>query len=150
MPKSVSFAAAPPSAEASGQMTFDGLTSRCTTPRAWAWARASHSVAPMRSDVAVRQRAVALELRERPAADELGDEHPAVVVAAGLVQRDDRRVPQPCGGERLARGALAGLVARALGVHRDALDRHVAVEVLVVGLVDDAHAAACRVAGRSR
>ena len=99
--------------------------------------------------VAVGQRAVVLELRERPTSDELGDEHPAVVVASGLVQRHDRRMAQARGGHGLARGALAGLVARALGVHRHALDRHVAVEVLVVGLVHDAHAAAAQSADQA-
>ena len=99
--------------------------------------------------VAVGQRAVVLELRECPTSDELRDEHPAVVVASGLVQRHDRRVAQPCGGHGLARGALAGLVARALGVHRHALDRDVTVEVLVVGLVHDAHAAAAQSADQA-
>ena len=48
IPKSVSFAVPSP-ASASGQMTFEGLTSRWMTPRLWAWASAAQSVAPTRS-----------------------------------------------------------------------------------------------------
>ncbi len=57
--------------------------------------------------VAVAQRTVVEEVAERVAADELGDEVDGVLVAARLVERDDRRVRQPRRGERLALGALA-------------------------------------------
>ena len=98
--------------------------------------------------VAVRERPRVLELREGRPADELGDEDPAVLVAARLVEGDDRRMTEARGRDGLARRALARLVARALGVHRDALDRDVAVEVLVVRLPHDAHAAAAETAAQ--
>ena len=99
-------------------MTFCGLTSRCTTPRSWAWASASVSASPIRSDVAVRERAVRLELRERAALDELGDEVAAAVLLARVEQRDDPLVVEP--------RDRAGLALRALrrdAVGRDDLDR---------------------------
>ena len=88
-------------------------------------------------DVEVRQRAVALEVAERAAAHELGDEVPRLVVVAGLVERDDPRVREPRGRQRLALGARV-----LLAVERDALDRDGAVEPLVVGQPDRAEAAA--------
>ena len=79
-----------------------------------------------------------MQLGERRARDELGDEVDGLVVAAGLVQRDDRRVRQPRGGAapraRRARRAAASCIG-------DALDRDGAVEALVVGQPDDAEAA---------
>ena len=86
--------------------------------------------------VAVRQRAVAQQVGERRPLDELGDEVDGVLVAAGLVERDDPGVRQPRGGERLALAAAVGVVA-----DRDPLDGDVALEVLVVGELDDAHPA---------
>ena len=132
MPKSVSFAA-----PSSATMTLPGLTSRWMTPRACACSSAAHSVDADPDDVEVRQRAVALEVAERPPAHELGDQPPRLLVVAGLVERDDRRVREPRGGERLALGArvLAAL-------ERDALDRDGAVQALVVGEPDHAEAAA--------
>jgi hypothetical protein len=88
-------------------------------------------------DVEVAERALALEVGERVAADELGDQPPRLVVVAGLVERDDPRVREPCRRERLALGARV-LAA----VERDALDRHRAVEALVVREPHDAEAAA--------
>ena len=87
-------------------------------------------------DVAIRQRAVAQQVGERRALDELGDEVDGVLVAAGLEERDDPGVRQPRGGQRLALAAAVGVVA-----DRDPLDRDVALEVLVAGAVDDAHPA---------
>ena len=84
--------------------------------------------------VAVRQRAVAQQLREGGPLDELGDEVDGVVVAAGFEERDDAGMREPRGGERLALAAAVGVVA-----DRDALDGDVALEVLVAGAVDDAH-----------
>ena len=54
--------------------------------------------------VAVGQRARGLQLGQRGAADELGHQVVAVGVAARLVERDDARVVEPRGGERLALG----------------------------------------------
>ena len=69
--------------------------------------------------------------------DELGHEVEGVPVDVGLVQRDDRRVAQPCRGERLPSGALAqrqlvwqrGL----LGGKWYPLQRHLTMQQLVVG-----------------
>ena len=87
-------------------------------------------------DVEVRERALALEHPERAAAHELGDEVVGLVVAAGLVERDDPRVREPRGGQRLALGAVA-LAA----FERDALDRDGPVEAQVVGQPDRPEAA---------
>ena len=48
-PKSVSLASCARLGGCSGISTLDGLTSRWTTPCAWAWASASHSATPMRT-----------------------------------------------------------------------------------------------------
>ncbi len=78
-------------------------------------------------------------LQARPLHEAHGDEQPAVVLA-GPVDRDDVRVLQARGGERLAHEELAQTrVAGALG--RDQLERDRASELGVVGPVDDAHAA---------
>ena len=86
--------------------------------------------------VAVRQLAGRLELGERAALHQLGDEVAAAVLLARVEQRDDRVVVEPRDG--------AGLALRALGrgpAGRDDLDRHGAAEALVAGGVDRAEAA---------
>ena len=106
-PKSVSFAAAAAAGRHAGTMTFCGLTSRCTTPRSWACPSASREREP---DRAARRGPTArpsrLELGERAALDELGDEVAAVVLLARVVDGDDRRVVEPRGGVGLALRAL--------------------------------------------
>ena len=106
-PKSVSFAGWARLVGWSGTSTLDGLTSRCTTPCAWAWPSASHSAIRDRDDVAVRQPAGLEQRRQRLAADELGDQVGTVVVDGRLVQGDDPRVGQPRGGAGLALEAAA-------------------------------------------
>ena len=96
----------------SGQMMFDGLTSRWMTPRAWACSSAPQSGGTDPHGVAIGQLAVAQQLGERATAHELGDEVDGLVVAAGLVQRDDRGVRQPRGRKRLALAAPVGIVLR--------------------------------------
>ena len=91
---------------------------------------------PDRDDVAVREPPLAEQLIERRAADELGDQVGAVVVSPGLVERDDVRVLEPRGRLRLA---LETARVDALAQHD--LDRHLAVEALVVGLPHRAEAA---------
>ncbi len=91
---------------------------------------------PDAQHVAVRQRPVAQQLGERRPLDELGHEVDGVLVAAGFVERDDPGVRQAGGGEGLALAAAVGVVA-----DRDPLDGDVALEVLVAGAIDDAHAA---------
>ena len=75
-------------------------------------------------DVAVGQRAVGAAARASVcAAHELGDQVDGVVVAAGLVERDDRRVRQPRGGQRLALGPRARRPRRATGMRLTATSR---------------------------
>ena len=61
---------------------------------------------PDADDVAVRQLPVALELGERAALDQLGDEEARAVLLAGVEQRHDRVVVEPGDGARLALGAV--------------------------------------------
>ena len=86
--------------------------------------------------VAVGDRAGRLELRQRRAAHELGDEEARAVLLAGVEHRDDPGVVEPRHGVRLAPGALVGAA-----VGGDRLDRHAAAEALVARLVDRAEAA---------
>jgi hypothetical protein len=86
--------------------------------------------------VAVRQLPRAQQLGQGPAVHELGDQVDRVAVAAGLVQADDAGVRQPGRGDRLALGAHVEIA-----VDGDPLDRHVALQVLVVRPVDDPHPA---------
>jgi hypothetical protein len=60
-----------------------------------------------------------------------------VIVVAELVERDDAGMVEPRGGDRLA---LNARVVAVVACERDHLDRHVALEPLVVGLPDDAEA----------
>ena len=83
--------------------------------------------------VAVGQRAGLDQVGQRRPADELGDEMHGVLVAAGLVERDDRRVAEARSGERLAVGARGDLMV----VQLDPLDGDHAVQLLVVGQPDD-------------
>ncbi len=52
--------------------------------------------------VAVAERAVALERRQRAAAHELGDQVPLAVLLAGVEDRHDARVVEPRRRQRLA------------------------------------------------
>ena len=87
--------------------------------------------------VAIGELAVAHELGQRAPAHELGDQVEGLVVAPGLVEGDDPRVRQARRRARLALGADRHRVV----VHRDALDRHGALEALVLGQPHDAEAA---------
>ena len=90
-----------------------------------------------RQHLLVGQRVVGDQARQRVAVDQLGDQVEGVLHGARLVQRDDRRVRQARARERLARDPL-GVLA---GSERDALDGHVAVQLLVVRAPDHAEAA---------
>ena len=118
-------------------MTFPGLTSRWTTPRPCAWASASHSATPTRTTSRSDSSPSLEERAERSPAHQLGDEVDGVVVAPGLVQRDDPGVREPRGRLRLALGPRA----RRGVVRRDPLDGDDAVEALVVREPHDAEAA---------
>ena len=134
------------SSGASGTSTLDGLTSRCTTPWAWAWSSASHSAIPICDDVAIRQPPVARSSRSSVvAADELGDQVGALVVDRGLVQGHDRRV-------RRRAAARASRSKRPLGdpLARQNLDRDVALQALVAGQPDGAEGRRCRGGGEAR
>ena len=120
----------------SGTITFCGLTSRWITPRSWAWASASASASPIRSTSRSGQRAGGLELRERAALDQLGDEVAAAVLLAGVEQRDDRGVVEPRDRARLARARSAARPSAGID-----LDRDRAAEALVARRVDGAEAA---------
>ena len=89
---------------------------------------------PDQDDIAVGEVAAGEQLGERAPADELGHEVDRVLVAAGLVQRDDPGVRQARRRERLALAALL-----AVELDRDPLDGDVALEVLVAREVHDAH-----------
>ena len=79
--------------------------------------------------------------------DQLGDQVEGVLLGARLVQDDDRRVRQARSGERLAACALA--VDRIpTRPERDPLDRHLAVQQLVVGAPHHAEAPAPRRSSR--
>ena len=88
-------------------------------------------------DVAVGQRAGLDEIGERRAADELGDEVDRLVVAARLVERDDARMLQPRGSERLALRARGDMLV----VQLDPLDGDGPVQSLVVREPDDSERA---------
>ncbi len=87
-------------------------------------------------DVAVAERAVALERRQRAAADQLGDQEPLAAGLAGVEHRHDPRVVEPRRRQRLALGTL-GHRARS----RDDLDRHEPVESFVARREDRAEPA---------
>ena len=121
---------------------FAGLTSRCTRPRAWAASRASATRATIR---AARPGGMPLgrggdQVLEARALDEAHRDEEAPVVVAGAVDRDDVRVLEARGGERLAHEELAQ-VGRRRRARADQLQRDGAPELGVVGAVDDAHAA---------
>ena len=107
------------------------MTSRWTTPRAWAWAErlAEHRADPQ--ELAVADPPAGEQLRQARAADRLGDQVVGVLVGAGLIQCDDRRVAEAGRGDRLALGPSA-LLAPVVGAALDPLDRDLALELLVV------------------
>ena len=81
------------------------------------------------------------ELLERRAGQQLGrDEAGLGLLAAVVVDLEDRRVVQARDRQRLAREALARLLG-ALQVRMHDLERHPAVEARVAGSVDGGHAA---------
>jgi hypothetical protein len=93
--------------------------------------------------VAVRQRVLRLELGQAAAVDELGDQVARPGLLPRVVDRDDPRMVEARGGQRLARGAVVGLGGRVGGHH---LHRDEPLEPLVVGLEDRAEAAAAQTA----
>ena len=135
-PKSISFARGSPS---SVTRTFCGLMSRWTTEREWAWSSASQRSAPISPISRSLSVAVAAELVEGGAVDQLGDEQRAAVLLPHLVEGDDPGVvePAPPPAPRAGRGRSSSPPP---GVDR--LDRDRPLEAAVPGLVDRAEAAA--------
>ena len=112
--------------------------SRWTTAREWAWSSASQRSAPISPISRSLSVAVAVELGQGRAVDQLGDEQRAAVLLAHLVEGDDPGVVEP-----RRRLGLAQHPAASLGRPRiDRLDRDRALEATVPGLVDGAEAAA--------
>ena len=105
-PKSVSLATAPsrrrPARGGSGTSTLWGLTSRWITPRAWACARASASATPISSVSRSSTASLAISSASVSPWTSSGDQVEGVVLGAGLVQRDDRRVRETGGRQRLS------------------------------------------------
>ena len=79
-------------------MTLPGLTSRWTSPRAWAWARASAtSAAIAAASPGLRRRDAASLSGEGLAADEGEGERGLAATEVGVEQRHDVRVVEPAG-----------------------------------------------------
>ena len=137
-PKSVSTAR---STDSSSRM-FDGFTSRCTRPWAWAAARPDAACMPIRRISSTRQRPVVVDARlQRPARHVLHHQERHLAVRLDVVNRhdvlvDDRRRRPAFAGESLAGRADVGQVR---GEH---LDRDRPIQLAVVRLEHDAHAAA--------
>ena len=112
--------------------------SRWTTEREWAWSSASQRSAPISPISRSLSVALAAELVEGRALDELGDEQGAAVLLAHLVEGDDAGMVEARRRLRLAQHAAAA--GSAAGVDR--LDRDRALQAAVPGLVDGAEAAA--------
>ena len=123
-----------------GTSTFCGLTSRWTTPRAWAWARAWARARPIWSSSSSEQLVRGDERGEGVAVDELGYEVERVVV-----EHTPRTAPRSRGGPGARRRAPRGLRAhrpgclvaavrrgRAAGGSGYALERDLAVQLLVL------------------
>jgi hypothetical protein len=112
--------------------------------------RIREAVGDLAHDLHRLERAHALVRQARSqvgAVDELHGKVRHAVVIAAVERRDHVRVIQLAGGLGLEEEALAVLV-RALRIvgDDDGLQRHGAVEVRVLGLVDDAHGAAAELA----
>jgi hypothetical protein len=86
--------------------------------------------------ILIRERVRGDQLCERLSTNQLGDQIERVRRRTRLVQRHDRRVRKPRGGERLAACALAVSRDR----QGDPLDRYLAVQQLVVRAPHDAEA----------
>ena len=127
MPKSASLAVPPDVTR-----TLPGLTSRWTTPAAWAVPSALAIMAPTPAARPGRQRTVAEHVSEAGALDQLHDEVVVGVVAAEVVDQHRVRVGQLGGGGGLGpEPRFRGRVVGQLGVQQ--LDGDGAVERAVVG-----------------
>ena len=108
--------------------------SRWTTPRECAWASAVAEVGRDLGDVAVVEPALGLEAGQRVAWDQLRDEHRMAGVLSELVEGHDRRVVESGGRLGLAQDPVRVRIG-------ELLQRHLALEPLVVGSIDGSHPA---------
>ena len=117
-----------------------GDTSRCTTPRSWAWASARAAAAPMRATRAASVVA-APDVGERAPGHELHHDERAARVLTDVVHRHDAHVRESGGGRGFPpEPGQEPLVVGQLGAQH--LDRDRAREPPVDRLDDLAHAAA--------
>jgi hypothetical protein len=121
--------------------TFCGLTSRCTSPPAWA---ASRTAATCAAIFAARGLERALVREERPEVSPLDVAHgekEEALASPGFMDGEDVRVYERAGqlGLPLEAGAKARLLRE---LRHDQLQGHGAVEGELPRPVDDAHAAA--------
>ena len=101
-------------------------------PASWACSSASQTSDAQLGDVAVAEHAVAGQLVQGRAGDQLADQQRAMAVDAELEQGDDAVVVEASGG--------MGLAGDAIGVaDHDLLHGDVALQALVVGPVHRAH-----------
>ena len=121
-------------------MMLPGLTSRCTKPASCAWSSAERDA---RADVTREFGAEALlrveQLSQALALDELHHHRLPPVLGEHVVDRDDVRVVQAGGGDRLATEPFGDdLVGRE--VRLEPLHRHLAIERQIDGQPDLGHA----------
>ena len=133
MPKSISLARRP-APSSSRAITFWGLTSRWIDPVLVRVLERLADVGAELGDVAVAEVALAGELVEGRAGDQLADEQRAVAVDAHLIQGHDPGMVEAGGGLGLAHDAVRV-------PDHDLLDGDVALQALVEGAVDRAHPA---------
>ena len=114
-----------------------GLTSRWTTPRSCACASASQTSAPNSATSRSLRSPHSSQLRQGRALDQLADQERAVALRAELVQGHDAGVVEAGGRLRLAQDASRVRAG-------DLLDRDLALQPLVEGPVDGAHASRAR------
>src|SRR5216117_3434635 len=141
MPKSMIF-----TCPRASSMMLPGLMSRCTTPRSCA--KASPSATWWDVDRVRRgERRLQQALAQVGPLEQLHRQVSEVALLAEIVGRDDVRMRELAGGLGLLEKALVVILA-ALGVvaQDDGLQRDDAVEVRVLGAVDDPHSAATELA----
>ena len=123
-----------------------GFRSRWTIPFACADSSASAIWVPSSSSALKLERPAPDPVGERLALEQLHRDEVLPLVLVDLVDRADPGVIERRGRPRLALEALerAGLLGH---LHGQELERHVAAELGVLGLVHDAHAAAAELRG---
>jgi hypothetical protein len=121
-------------------MTFDGLTSRCVMPAAWALLRASAICTAYSSAWPVTHPARGDDLGQRVPFQVLHDDEVDVTLRADLVDGDDVGVVQSAGSSGLADESLTASRVRYCA-RQEKLRCNKPVQLQVARAVDDAHAA---------